>query len=100
MPRFALVRDANLVTVTLVDPRSKKDRVARFIKDQLKSHGGELTMNELSNLVYENIPDFKLKDLGYAQFSKLVAGVPGVQVKTISATEKRAILRTGGGAER
>lgn len=92
MPRFVLLKNDNLVTVSLADQGSKKDQVARFIREQLRAHGGSLTMNELSNLVYENIPDFKLKDLGYAQFYKLVASVEGVEVETIASNEKRVTL--------
>lgn len=93
MPRFELIREESTVTVTLVDPKSKKDRVAQFIVDQLRAREDHsLTMNELSNLVYENIPDFKLKDLGYSQFYKLVASIDGITVRTIAQNEKRATL--------
>ena len=93
MPRFELIRKDSQVMVELVDPKSKKDRVARFIVEQLRGREGKtLTMNELSNLVYENIPDFKLKDLGYSQFYKLVASIDGITVKTIAQNEKRATL--------
>ena len=93
MPRFELIRENSLVTVTLVDPESKKSRVEAFIVEQLRQRDGRsMTMNELSNLVYENIPDFKLKDLGYSQFYKLVASIDGITVKTIAQNEKRATL--------
>ena len=92
MPRFELIRENSQVFVELVDPKSKKDRVARFIVEQLRANGGSLTMNELSNLVYESIPDFKLKDLGYSQFYKLVASIDSISVKSIAQNEKRATL--------
>ena len=93
MPRFELIRKESTVTVTLVDPKSKKDKVAQFILGQLRSRENHsMTINELSNLVYENFPDFKLKDLGYAQFYKLVASIDGITVKTIAQNEKRASL--------
>ena len=93
MPRFELIRENSLVTVTLVDPESKKSRVEAFIVEQLRQRDGRsMTMNELSNLVYENIPDFKLKDLGYSQFYKLVASIDGISVKSIAQNEKRATL--------
>ena len=93
MPRFELIREDSLVTVKLVDPKSKKNQVNAFIVEQLRTREGHsMTMNELSNLVYENIPDFKLKDLGYSQFYKLVAGIDGITVKTIAQNEKRATL--------
>lgn len=92
MPRFALIREDSNVLVTLVDQKTKRKNVADFIVHQLREHGGTLTMNELSNLVYDNIPDFKLKDLGYAQFYKLVAGIDGIEVETIAQNEKRATL--------
>lgn len=93
MPRFQLIRKDSLVTVKLVDPASKKGRVEAFIVDQLNRHEGRaMTMNELSNLVYENIPDFKLKDVGYSQFSKFVAGIEGVTVRDIAPNEKEASL--------
>jgi len=92
MPRFELIRENSQVMVELVDPKSKKDRAARFIVEQLRANDGSLTMNELSNLVYENIPDFKLKDLGYSQFYKLVASIDGITVKSIAQNEKRATL--------
>ncbi|MDO4533830.1 MAG: NYN domain-containing protein [Coriobacteriia bacterium] len=93
MPRFELTREDSLVTVKLVDPKSKKDQVNAFIVEQLRAREDQsMTMNELSNLVYENIPDFKLKDLGYSQFYKLVASIDGVTVKTIAQNEKKATL--------
>lgn len=92
MPRFSLIRQDSKVLVALVDQRSKRDNVTRFILQQLEAHGGTLTMNELSNLVYDNIPDFKLKDLGYSQFYKLVASIEGIEVETIAQNEKRASL--------
>ena len=92
MPRFELLRENSQVFVELVDPKSKKDRVNKFIIEQLRAANGTLTMNELSNLVYENIPDFKLKDLGYSQFYKLVASIDGISVKSIAQNEKRATL--------
>ena len=93
MPRFELIRENSLVTVKLVDPKSKKDRVNAFIVEQLRTRPDHsMTMNELSNLVYERIPDFKLKDLGYSQFYKLVASIDGVSVKSIAQNEKRATL--------
>ena len=93
MPRFELIREDSLVTVKLVDPKSKKNQVNAFIIEQLRAREDHsMTMNELSNLVYENIPDFKLKDLGYSQFYKLVASIDGVSVKTIAQNEKKATL--------
>ena len=92
MPRFELLRENSQVFVELVDPKSKKDRVNKFIIEQLRAANGTLTMNELSNLVYENIPDFKLKDLGYSQFYKLVASIDGISVRSIAQNEKRATL--------
>lgn len=93
MPRFELLRKENQVFVELVDPKSKKDRVARFIVEQLRARQDRsMTMNELSNLVYENIPDFKLKDVGYSQFYKLVASIDGITVRSIAQNEKRATL--------
>ena len=93
MPRFELIREDSLVTVKLVDPKSKKNQVNAFIVEQLRARDDHsMTMNELSNLVYENIPDFKLKDLGYSQFYKLVAGIDGITVKTIAQNEKKATL--------
>ena len=91
MPRFELIRRESQVMVKLVDPKSKRDNVVSFIVKQLKERENRsMTMNELSNLVYENIPDFKLKDLGYSQFYKFVASIDGVAVRTIAQNEKQA----------
>ncbi len=93
MPRFSLIRHDSQVTVELVNPESKKSEVAAFIVKTLKEHeGGPMTMNELSNIVYDGIPDFKLKDLGYSQFSKLVASIDGVMVRSVSQNEKEISL--------
>ncbi len=93
MPRFSLIRQESQVTVELVNPESKKNEVTAFIVKTLKERGGKpMTMNELSNIVYDSIPDFKLKDLGYSQFSKLVASIDGVTVRSISQNEKEVSL--------
>lgn len=93
MPRFRLIRNDSQVTVELAGTQSKRSEVEAFILGQLRRASGHaLSLNELSNLVYANIADFKLKDLGYSQFSKLVAGIDGVKVRTVSQNEKEAVL--------
>ena len=93
MPRFELIRKDSAVTVKLLDPKSKKKNVENFILEQLQTRDNKtMTINELSNLVYLNIPDFKLKDLGYSQFYKLVASIDGVTVRSIAQNEKEATL--------
>ena len=82
MPRFELVRDNNTVTVSISahTAQTTKKQVEQFIEDCVRDHDGHYTINQLSNKVYEHFPNFKLKDLGYSQFFKLVASVKGVKV--------------------
>jgi uncharacterized LabA/DUF88 family protein len=92
MPRFELSRANNTVTVSISEhtAEASKKQVERFIQECVSQHDGHYTINQLSNKVYQHFPTFKLKDLGYSQFHKLVASVKGVSVKQ-KGNEKYAV---------
>lgn len=92
MPRFELSRANNTVTVSISEhtAEASKKQVERFIQECVIQHDGHYTINQLSNKVYQHFPTFKLKDLGYSQFHKLVASVKGVKVKQ-EGNEKYAV---------
>lgn len=95
MPRFALTRKDNTVTVAISEDTAQdaKQQVELFIRTCVKEHNGRYSVNQLSNKVYEHFPDFKLKDAGYSQFSKLVASINGIVIANgASEHEKFAVL--------
>ncbi|MGI6591302.1 MAG: NYN domain-containing protein [Eggerthellaceae bacterium] len=95
IPRFSLTRKDNTVTVAISEGSSKgaRQQVEQFIRNCVQEHGNRYSVNQLSNDVYEHFPDFKLKDSGYSQFSKLVASIGGLSVEsTDGENEKYAVL--------
>lgn len=93
MTRFELTRANDLVTVSIKNTKSSKSEVETFIKEAIAGHKGkEMGINELSNQVYQHFPHFKLKDLGYSQFYKLVQSIKGVHVEDAGNGEKKAII--------
>lgn len=80
MPRFNLEREGNEYFISLNEPSSKA-LVAEFIRETVaKSGPGKIGLADLGNAVRDAFPGFDQRNYGYAQFSKFVAGLGGIEV--------------------
>ncbi len=91
MPRFEMVRHGNVHTVTIADTRDLRERVVEFVRNRLaRADGAIMNLSTLAQELYDSFPNFKLKDMGYSQFSQFVDSIP--DVKVVGAKRQQARL--------
>lgn len=95
MPRFELEREGTDYFITLSKNVPSEQAVGDFIEDALlKMPQQKIVLSELGNLVREQFPDFDQRDYGYAQFSKFVASIDGLNVARDESRQQSAVLDT------
>lgn len=81
MNRFELVKRGDVHTVSIANMSDKRDKVAAFMRQRLKdANSSTMQLSSLAQDVYDNFPDFKVKDIGYSQFSHFADSIEGVKV--------------------
>jgi uncharacterized LabA/DUF88 family protein/uncharacterized protein YqfB (UPF0267 family) len=94
MPRFNLEREDNDHFVSLMESSSSHETVADFIKKSVaEAPKQKMSLSELANVVRDKYPNFDQRDYGYAQFSKFVAGIDGVGLKSNAGHQQTAVIR-------
>ena len=81
MKRFELVEEGNVHRVSFADTGNLRSQVVSFMRTKLEeAPGGTMQVGSLAQAVYDEFPNFKVKDLGYAQFNKFADSVKGIRV--------------------
>lgn len=81
MKRFELVEEGNVHRVSFADTGNLRSQVVSFMRAKLEeAPGGTMQVGSLAQAVYDEFPNFKVKDLGYAQFNKFADSVKGIRV--------------------
>lgn len=93
MPRFTLVREDNDYFITVNEPSSSEETVAKFIRETIReTPTKEMGLSELGNAVRDAFPSFDQRDYGYTQFSKFVASLDGIELSTDASQQKTAVI--------
>jgi predicted nuclease of predicted toxin-antitoxin system len=80
MKRFQLEKRGDVHTVTIAHAGDEQEKVAAFMRKTLKEAGSNMQLSALAQAVYDQFTDFKLKDIGYSQFSQFADSIEGVKV--------------------
>ncbi len=93
MPRFTLAREDNDYFITVNEPSSSEETVAKFIRETIReTPTKEMGLSELGNAVRDAFPSFDQRDYGYTQFSKFVASLDGIELSTDASQQKTAVI--------
>ena len=94
MPRFDLKREGTDYYIAIKESLSTKEEVTDFIKETLvEMPFKEIGLGELSNLVRSKFPGFDQRDFGYAQFSKFVASISGIELIKDSNNQQSVVMQ-------
>ena len=81
MKRFELARRGDVHTVSIAHTNDNQAQVASYMRKALKESGSApMQLSALAQAVYDQFPDFKLKDIGYSQFGQFADSIEGVKV--------------------
>jgi hypothetical protein len=81
MPRFDLTRQDNDYFIAMNEPDSSKEMVASFIRKTIEETPHKaMGLSELGSAVKEAFPGFEQRNYGYAQFSKFVGSLEGIEL--------------------
>ncbi|MGL4774373.1 MAG: NYN domain-containing protein [Clostridium sp.] len=94
MENLNLVKDNNLVFVSLKEDMIQQQQVTDYIMRVIKKAGKEgIGLNELSNLLYLKYNNFNIKDYGYSTFSKFIQSFCELEIVENRCKKKRVILK-------
>ena len=81
MSRFELVEAGNVHRVSIADTDDLRSRVIAFMRTKLsESPDNTMQLGTLAQEVYDEFPNFRVKDIGYAQFGKFVDSINDIKV--------------------
>ena len=79
LPKLKLIQEGTKVWVTLYEDKSKKERLAEYIMQQIRSNGRYgISLGALGNRIRLKFGDFKVRDYGYSQFKQYIESFPNV----------------------
>lgn len=93
MPRFNLKREDHVYFLIMNEPTSSEADVAGYITELLEEAPyREMGLSELGKAVKDAFPHFDQRNYGYAQFSKFVESLDGIELMRDTNNRVSAVL--------
>ena len=100
MPKFDLKREEKDYYVALKKSPSTKEEIADFIQLTLaEKPTKKISLSDLGNLVRKEFVGFDQRDFGYAQFSKFIASLDGVELSKGKGNQQNVGIKKGSRAQ-
>ena len=81
IPSLELVKEGHTVLVRLHSDAKTSAEVEHWMADTVRAAGERgMSLSELSNQLHARFQNFHVRDYGYAQFSKFVQSIPGLEL--------------------
>ena len=81
IPSLELVKEGHTVLVRLHSDDKASAEVEHWMADTVRAAGERgMSLSELSNQLHARFQNFHVRDYGYAQFSKFVQSIPGLEL--------------------
>ena len=91
---FRLIKDGNIVTVSLREDIDMKEQLDHYVTALVKNTGKKgLDLSDLANKIYAEYENFKVQDFGYNRFSSYVRSIPGMQLENKNNITKVTFLK-------